>query len=207
MGGLFADIVREYSVSEFLSTKHGEVDLENGPIPKLGLLKDAFATEVEAYTIRSESELKVEARYPSQVSELEVSLGLTENSSDLSAEYIETVFGDEHERLFGVRQDDLGVECINWKVRCRGILPGNDSPSFADDVNMAAAEAKVVQSYFDGEYWETPRLRPEQLRISQQIVGPACIDETTTVVVVPPGWSLNVESEATYRLTRLEEKA
>lgn len=48
---------------------------------------------------------------------------------------------------------------------------------------------------------DTPVYNGDRLQSGQRVRGPCVIEESTTNIVVPPGWQATLAPSATYRLT------
>jgi N-methylhydantoinase A len=54
----------------------------------------------------------------------------------------------------------------------------------------------------DGARQSTPVYNGDLLGAGDVIVGPAVIEETTTTIVIEPGWSADLHETGTYVVTR-----
>lgn len=203
-GGLSADIVREFAISRYLHTDHFDVGEANAALDELDEAGKAFLADVGRHGTATWARLLVEARYPSQAWEIEVKLPVERFRGENDVAALVDAFATEHERLFGVRQDGYGVECVNWKLRCGVVLPATEMlPADGDDERRGAV-AQEVQAYFEDGVTTTPRLRPEALDPGEEIAGPLIVSEPETALVVPPGWRLCLLESAAYRLSKAE---
>jgi N-methylhydantoinase A/oxoprolinase/acetone carboxylase beta subunit len=69
------------------------------------------------------------------------------------------------------------------------------------DVAEARKGSRPV--YFGVDYVDTPVYDGVQLGAGAAVEGPALIEEPFTVVVVPPGYRVELESHASYELREL----
>jgi N-methylhydantoinase A len=98
-----------------------------------------------------------------------------------------------HRQLYGHGEADTGLEVVT--VRCRAVAPVGH-PRFAERGNgTPATPARERSVYFrrsDG-WVDTPVFDRDDLARDQVLEGPAIIEEWTTTIVVPPGWSVHVD--------------
>ena len=124
---------------------------------------------------------EIDVRYHHQAHELTVPL----HGCDLVA--AAEAFNELYEKLYGIRQGDP-VEFVNYRVRVIGPV---SKPDWSTD--LVADRPPVPLSYrrawFDGEMCDTPVYRRHTLLPGPSIAGPAIIEEPSSTVVVPGGWS------------------
>lgn len=130
-------------------------------------------------------EREIDIRYHHQAHELTVPL----HGGDLDR--ATTAFNELYEELYGIRQTDP-VEFVNYRVRVIGPVP---KPDWSTD--EVAAQPPMPLSYrpawFDGEMADTPVYRRHTLLPGPTIAGPAIIEETSSTVVVPKGWTVSTD--------------
>jgi N-methylhydantoinase A len=68
--------------------------------------------------------------------------------------------------------------------------------------NLAPAIKRKRRATFGRERVEALVYEPEALRAGDRILGPAIIEERTTTVVVPPGFTCEVDNWRNYILRR-----
>ena len=96
-------------------------------------------------------------------------------------------FEDEHERLYGVR-DQPGSPVEIRALRLTALGAAAASRSFHVDGGGPAGAAASRAIEVDGERHEAPiRLRASLGEAPEP--GPLLVDEYDTTVVVPPGWT------------------
>jgi N-methylhydantoinase A/oxoprolinase/acetone carboxylase beta subunit len=125
-------------------------------------------------------------RYGGQSWEVEVELAPgpvdREALMDLRA-----TFEDEHERLYGVR-DQPGSPVEIRALRVTALGPPAPSRSFHVDGGGPAGASRSRAIELDGERHDAPVHARASLGESPQ-PGPLLVDEYDTTVVVPPGWT------------------
>jgi N-methylhydantoinase A len=131
-------------------------------------------------------ELFAEARYPQQVWELEVPLGVSSFDSPAAVEVLRTGFHATHREVFGVDDPSSPVEVLSWRARVTVPIGGRASPPLSS--NGPSRGSRTRMSYFRPDGWrETPVYDIGDLSPDVALTGPALIDAPQTTVVVYPG--------------------
>jgi N-methylhydantoinase A len=142
-----------------------------------------------------------EARYLSQVWELDTPLPGPSFSGDTDlAAFVET-FHQVHERVFDVRDEGSPVEVVNWKARL--VVPLASPPAAVEGArDGSGVPAKTSRLCFFGasEPLSTGVFRPGDIPAGGTVSGPAIIEEPTTTVVVYPGMSATLTPSGNYLL-------
>ena len=129
-GGLFSDVVTEFSISRRVDTNRFDFDAVNEGLAQLDGQIDEFFDRLDTRAEQRRKEFFVEARYPYQVWEIEVPLGAGSFADDGDVERMVEAFHDVHERVFAVKEPGQYVECIYWKGRATAALPKPRLPYF-----------------------------------------------------------------------------
>ena len=116
-GGLFSDIVSEFSISQRADTNRFDYGAVNTGLAHLAEQIDEFFTRLQTPAQLRSTEFFVEARYPYQVWELEVPLAAGRFESGADVETMVQAFHQVHERVFAVSEPGQHIECIYWKGR------------------------------------------------------------------------------------------
>ena len=202
-GGLFSDIVTEFSISQRADTNRFDYSAVNRGLARLAEQIEEFFARLQTPPNKRSSEFFVEARYPYQVWELEVPLaaGQFEGSADVEA--MVEAFHRVHERVFAVSEPGQHIECIYWKGRATAHLPKPALASAARDGVGPPEPVGVREAWFGSQgALDTRCFRAESLSVAHSIAGPAIIEEPTTTVVVYPGWHATVTDTGDYALSR-----
>jgi N-methylhydantoinase A len=108
---------------------------------------------------------------------------------------LRAAFARAHELRYGYRDDDAEVEIVNMRASVWG-----PSPSLrprAARAHSPTAEARPI--VFDGESLEAAVLRGE-LAPGTRVSGPTLCVLPEATLLVPPGWSGEVDEQGTVRL-------
>lgn len=197
-GMQFSDIVFEESGNRV--TVSGRFDLAGVNAVLDGIdrrLDQSFAALAEAIGTNPRREYTVEARYLTQVWELDATLPVRrfESAADV-AEMVEA-FHRAHERVFAVRDDTGQVECLNWRGRMTVPL---GSRTLAR-TRPAAAHGKGAaerSAYFGEGAVKVPLYRGDEPALAAGVTGPAIIEEPTTTLVIYPGSTVRLSPGGNY---------
>ncbi|NQV20651.1 MAG: hydantoinase/oxoprolinase family protein, partial [Rhodospirillales bacterium] len=190
-GMQFSDIVTERSISSVTLSDHFNFDGVNEALLSIeeGLTQFAKGLEGEGRD-KFKIEFFVEARYQSQVWELDVPMPVERFRSQKDVDALVEAFHQVHDRVFAVRDEGSLVECLNWKGMLTVFLP---SPKIGSSEAVVAAPGTPYSTrtaYFGEGAVDTPIYR--DLPKGATIKGPAIIQEPTTTIVVYPGMSARV---------------
>lgn len=185
-GALMSDLTQLYRATHF--TTSGAFDLEgvNRVLAGLKARAEAFIDGPGAGSIEQSIEFIAEARYPHQVWEIEVPLGLDSFGGEADVRALVQSFHKTHEEVFAIKDPESEIEVVGWSVRvsCRlreGALPGLSQTGTGTG---ASGERKA---YFDGAGWLTAQVRTfDDLAVDSLLPGPAIIENSFTTVVVDP---------------------
>ena len=186
-GALISELRAEYSGTLYTST--GGFDF-NGVNALLEGLEEKCRTFIEgpgAGSLEQVVEFTAEARYPSQIWEIEVPLRSDRIEDEKAlAGFIED-FHETHEALFTFADSESTIETVGWRanVRCRlrdganlSVESAGEGPKIAHSRTVyfpdtGSVEARVV--HFDG------------MGPGGTVDGPAIIESSFTTVVIDPG--------------------
>lgn len=206
-GGLFSDVVTEFSISQRVDTNRFDYESVNRGLARLAAQIEEFFVRLGTPAERRSIEYFVEARYPYQVWELEVPLGTARFDSPADVEQMVEGFHRVHERVFAVSEPGQHIECIYWKGRATARLPKPGLARAARDDPGAPQPVSVRHAWFGAGALETPCFRAESLSAGDRLPGPALILEPTTTVVVYPDWVATVTATGDYMVSREGEQA
>jgi N-methylhydantoinase A len=113
----------------------------------------------------------------------------------LDPDGLRAAFARAHELRYGYRDDDVEVEIVNMRASVWG-----PSPSLRPRAAHAHAPAADVRPIvFDGEPLDATVLRGE-LPPGTRVSGPALCALPEATLLVPPGWSGEVDAQGTVHL-------
>jgi N-methylhydantoinase A len=173
------DLVRGYlkplgaTTAEGLKGEFDEI-LEEG---RARLLADGFSEDEVQLTPL------IDMRYAGQSYEEQIPAG------DLDPEHLAEEFQTRYKRRYGYQREASMCEIVNLRVTAIG---GVEKPALA---NGAATEAIPVESatvIFEDESHEATVAHRDAIAIGERVEGPAVLEEYSSTLVIPPGWSGDV---------------
>jgi N-methylhydantoinase A len=201
-GGLYSDIVSEFSVSQRTDTGSFDYAGINQALARLSQQMEAFFDRLNTPAAQRQREFFVEARYPYQVWELEVPLAVSKFSNADDVHSLIEGFHRAHERVFAVNEPGQQVECIYWKARATALLP-KPLPGVAVRDALVPRPLVTRDAWFDGTTPQpTPRYHGPDLPIGAVLAGPCVIQEPTTTIVLFPHWRATVTAAGDYMMER-----
>ena len=186
-GALISELRAEYSGTLYTSTAAFDFNGVNALLERLEEKCLAFIEGPGAGSLEQEIEFTAEARYPSQIWEIEVPLrGKRIEDEHALAAFVED-FHRNHEALFTFADSESSIETVGWRanVRCRL----RDSINLSVDGATGGREIAGHRSvYFpDTGFVEARVVHFEGMDAGETVDGPAIIESSFTTVVIDPG--------------------
>jgi N-methylhydantoinase A len=144
---------------------------------------------------RLEYQYRTDARYAGQEHTITVPLDsdwVGDGSTLLAG--LRDRFVGLHQQLYGHGEADAPIEVVT--TRCRAIA-SVEHPRFGEwvvDEPGAPTGERPVYFRDAGEFLDTPVYDRSKLARDQRVEGPAIVEEWTSTIVVPPGWSARTDS-------------
>ena len=191
VAGLFSAVGLLFARPEFHEVRTCHLDLDGcDPAAVATLLDEMEARLAPALDGREVEWVRsADLRYGGQSWEVETPLdaGAVDGTALAS---LRARFEDEHERLYGVR-DQPGSPVEIRAVRLAALGPASAAARFAvDGAGAAPGEARTM--HVGGTPHEAP-IRSRASIGAEPEPGPLLVDEYDTTVVVPPGWTIRRE--------------
>jgi 5-oxoprolinase (ATP-hydrolysing) len=140
----------------------------------------------------------IELRYRGVDSGLSIDCLPGTNAGQLAAAY-----RDAHRLRYGYVHEGRALEAVSVRVESRGGT--SVPPSAAQAVNhLNRAEIRTSPAFFGGQLHETTIIERAELVPGSEIVGPAIVCESTSTVVVDPGWRATVLADGELLLGQME---
>ncbi|MFI7128182.1 hydantoinase/oxoprolinase family protein [Nonomuraea sp. NPDC050153] len=136
-------------------------------------------------------------RYSGQAYELRVAL----DPDRLDVEAVSEAFHAEHERLYGFRDQDATIEL--GTARLGVAAPVTELPPAAVPPGTGAPRPASGRQVLLAGIWHDAHVHlRESLGVGDAFDGPAIVEQDDTTVVVPPGWSADVDEAGNLHLRR-----
>jgi N-methylhydantoinase A len=201
-GGLFGDVVTEFTVSRRVETGDFDFDAVNEALASLDQSMDEFFARMGVPADQQVRDYVVESRYPFQVWELDVPLAKGRFETEADVDALVDAFHEIHERVFAVKEIGQRVECLYWKGRASVRLPKPELPKVSANGGGAPESNSTRETWWGAEDPEdAPIYDAQSLAAGQALAGPAIVELPTTTVVVYPDWSLEVTDTGDFLLT------
>ncbi len=165
-----------------------------------------FARQLEAFAldeirqnldsqIRLQSELKIKVRFSGTNTALETPL------SDLQT--IKEQFLQHYKQQFGFVYDDkpLIAESISAEIVAKIGYRENNSIAFSGQDGQPVL---ITQMYSQQQFWNTPVFQRQDLNSQTRLTGPCIVVDTTSTIVIEPGWQLQLDGQFNLILKRYQ---
>jgi N-methylhydantoinase A len=159
---------------------------------KAGLAKEAVMTG------SVEMRRSCGIRYVGQSWELAVDLA--SGPIDLAA-YTQA-FHQAHEQRYGHSAEGDPLEIVNFRLAVIGVMSKPSLPEWTVDGSLDKALIVTRDVLFDGAFAPTPVYDRMKLPKDAEIPGPAIVEESGSVTIVPPGWRCTLERFGVLILTK-----
>ena len=186
-GALISELRAEYSGTLYTSTGGFDFNGVNALLEALESKCRTFIAGPGAGSLEQAVEFTAEARYPSQIWEIEVPLrdDRIEDAQALAG-FVED-FHKTHEALFTFADSESTIETVGWRanVRCRlrdGVTLSVDGAANGPEI---AGHRSV--HFPDTGFVEARVVRFEDMDAGETVAGPAIIESSFTSVVIDPG--------------------
>lgn len=137
-------------------------------------------------------------RYVGQSWELNVEL--PEGPIDIEA--YAKAFHKTHEQRYGHAAEGDPLEIVNFRLAVIGVMSKPLLPEWTRDGGLADALIGERDVLFDGAFAKTPVYDRTRLPAGAAFSGPAIIEESGSVTVVPPAWRCSLERFGVLILTK-----
>ena len=200
-GAMMSDLTSEYRSMFYTTSAEWNPDGVNDVLAGLEARCRAFIDGPGADATEHRIEFAVEARYASQVWEIEVPLAGNRFDGPADLEKLVTDFHAAHQEVFAINDPDSIVEFVGWTAavgcRLRDTKGGR--------LQSGAAEVKPSDHrkvYFEGEgQLESAIYTLETLESGKIMPGPAIIETPFTTIVVDPSASFQLTGGGSINIT------
>ncbi len=183
-GALISDLRSEYRTMHFTVSDNFDFDGVNRVLNDLRQQAEQFiagAGAGSAGTIR----FSAEARYPSQVWEIETPLAAGSFSSDADVQRLVEEFHRVHREIFSYADIGSGIEIVSWcaNVNCR--LRADEIGALSSGSGPGTQAIKQRQVYLPARAADSIQvLNFTDIEIEQPVAGPAIVETPHTSIVI-----------------------
>ena len=192
-GAMMSDLTTEYRSMFFTTSEEWDRDGVNKILAGLKARCHSFIEGPGRDAVGHSIEFSVEARYASQVWEIDVPLRASRFNGSSDLDTMVEDFHAAHKEIFAINDPDSIVEMVSWtaSVNC-GLGQGKAGRIVASAAEAGVAGRRSVYFESHGEL-ETPIHALHSLTEGKTFPGPAIIETPFTTIVVDP--------QAKYQLT------
>lgn len=185
-GALISDLTAEFRATLPTRSETFDYAAVNAVLARLGNQCRAYVDGPGQGSIGHEIRFAMEARYPSQVWDLEVPLVGESVVDKAEVDQLVSGFHAVHHQVFAVDDRNSPIEITGWTARVRCRLRSHDLPRLAG--GRLGANSRKRQAYFeDGGWQDTPIYRFADLPPNAEHCGPAIVESPFTTIVLQPG--------------------
>jgi N-methylhydantoinase A len=138
-------------------------------------------------------------RYLGQHHEVTVPFGV-EALSDAGLPGIEQAFHTRHEELYGFASPGRAMEVVNLHATVVGRRPRRELTAPRPGAGNAEKGAREAYLPSTGRMESVPVYDGDRLATGQRLSGPVIVEESTTTVVVPEGFELELDTSGSFVL-------
>lgn len=200
MGMLNADVTFSYVGSKYTDTTNFDFDGVSVMLAELEAKAKAALNRESIPPQYQRLEYYVAARYPMEISEIDMPLRGSRITPDMISQLVED-FHSTHRKRYAVSDPTSHVECTDWRVLGIGVMPKltlAELPYGGDDASKALKGKR--NAYFEevGSFTQTAIYDGNKLGPGMKICGPAIIEDPLTTTVVIPGSKVTVNKVGNY---------
>ena len=206
-GAQFSEIVSEFSCSRLADSSRWDFASVGGALDQVEEQMQAFMDGLRQQGVEEfRTEYFVDARYLNQHWETEIRTPTDGVRTPDDVARLVAAFHETHERLYGVREADGQIECLNWKGRVTAKVR-RPQLRRSRQTGGELRPDRIRQAWFGSDAVETPVYQGADLPAGETIRGPAIIEEPTTTVVIYPGMTGHVSENGNYVLDTVASQA
>jgi N-methylhydantoinase A len=186
-GALMSDLTAGYAANSWTTSADFDAERVNAILARLEEQCRTFIAGPGSGAVQSEIEFSVEAHYPHQAWELEVTLPVTRFRGPDDVEKLRQAFHALHREVFAIHDPASAVECLAWRARARCRLREGE-PGRLHDTQPPREAAPARPAYWtqtgtiEAQVYFFDALVPGEI-----LPGPAIIESPVTTVIVDPG--------------------
>lgn len=185
-GASMSDLKGTFRTARFATTADFDFKAISGAITQLREEANAFIAKAGTDAISSEIRFSVDARYATQVWEIEVPLSGDVLATEAGVANFVRAFHQTHKSLFAFDDPSSAVEIIG--ITAEAICRFSQIETLRLETEAQAGGTGSRKAYFGSTGWVDVPVHPfDSLAVDHEIEGPAIVESPFTTVVVDPG--------------------
>lgn len=204
IGSIIADLRHDLVTSVVVRTNKADVDYLNKAFAEMKAVGDSYLDREGIAPKDRYYRKSVDMRYLGQFHEVELPITEADLTPEIMREIVED-FHRKHEELYAYSERDSETEIINLRLACFGnVVP--PARKAREEAPMLDAERYIKGQrpvFFEEKMGFVPTFiyDGDAMQVGNIVMGPAIIEQTTTTIVVPPDWRLDVTEYDDYLMT------
>ncbi|MFP6733648.1 MAG: hydantoinase/oxoprolinase family protein [Rhodospirillales bacterium] len=203
-GALISDLTNEFRSIYFTTSEEWDEAGVNRVLAALAAKCQVFIDGPGAGAEEHRIEFGVEARYASQVWEIDVPLAAGRFDGGADLQKVIEDFHAAHEEIFAINDPDSVVEFVGWTAsvacRLRSGLAGGSGGRLTLRGGAEPTGSRTI--FFEGSgIVDTPIHAPGRLTPGQEISGPAIIETPFTTIVIDPRARFHLTEAGSINIT------
>jgi 5-oxoprolinase (ATP-hydrolysing) len=142
----------------------------------------------------------LEVRYVGQSSTITVEDAALPGDAEALSRFVAAEFEQRHRRLYGYAISGRAIEFVTIRLELSGVL-AQPATAWREPVKRIPRAARTAPVIFDGREHAAAVFSREALASGDAIDGPALIVESTSTLVIEPGWRAEVTGRGDIVMT------
>jgi N-methylhydantoinase A len=186
-GALLSDLTSEYMITFVTHSSKFDLEGTNTAIDQLLDKCQEFIAGPGRGAVSNRVELFAEARYPSEIWELDVPLRQNCFSSLAQVETLRQDFHAIHQQVFGTSDPGSPIEMLRWRARVSCQLRSGEigRPATLSERPVKNGHRQAYFAHYG--YMDAVVRYFESMLPGEKLVGPAIVESPVTTVVIDPG--------------------
>lgn len=202
LGGLVADIKGDFIRTVFAPCNDDTAETLRTNLSDLLAEGQDWLHNRQGFIGPSQALVSADMRYGGQSFEIETPLlGEWIETGDMTA--IRAAFHAQHLNVYNFNDEHGEVELVNLRLVMIGLGESVQMPT-AEPTSGVAPPDRMITVFQDGKSREVPLYLRENILSGQTLTGPAVIAQEDTTLVIPPGFSGQIDRYLNTRLTCME---
>lgn len=192
--------IKQFSKGYFADSSQFDFEGVNKVLGQLKNEAEKFLDQLSIPLKECEYRYFTEARYPSQVWNLEVPVNADHLSPRVLEQLVEN-FHQLHKKFYFANEPKQKVEFIRWRLRLIFSAHNLAFPNKKEGAKKSMGANKGTRRiYLNEQFIDIPVCDAELLEIGNFLAGPAIVESSHVSILVPPGAQLTISQLGDYWL-------